>query len=169
MWPEHPLSPVKFPRMTMPRSTLWQRCSQAPPGGCLGPSCGVELRASPRPWLSLLPHPWPSQSPQPERRGKYSLPWEAPSPEVASVSVTETEGGELTRQWKGRCQEGEKPRRRGPGEADPARPGAHTMYFTYDVSLKVLSTGLGRGRGASMTLMSNFTQTRSIFKDSEDF
>ena len=122
-WPEHPLSPVNFPRMTMPRSTLWQRCSQVPPRGCPGPSCGVELRASPRPWLSLLPHPWPSQSPQPERRGKYSLPWEAPSPEVASVSVTETEGGELTRQWKGRCQEGEKPRRQGPGEADPARPG----------------------------------------------
>ena len=54
-------------------------------------------------------------------------------------------------------------------DATEASYHAHTMYFTYDVSLKILSTGLGRGRGASMTLMSNFTQTRSIFKDSEDF
>ena len=45
----------------------------------------------------------------------------------------------------------------------------HTMSFTYDVSLKILSTDLGWGRGYSMTLMSNFTQTRSMFKDSEDF
>lgn len=59
------------------------------------------IRASPSTPGSLGPHPQ-----KPTRREKYSLPWEAPSPEVASVSVREKGGGGGKRKEEGEKREG---------------------------------------------------------------
>lgn len=69
-------------------------------------------------------HPWPSQPAQSKRREKYSLPWEAPSPEVASVSVREREGGgEQSGPMEGPAPKEREAGRRRPGEAATACPG----------------------------------------------
>lgn len=60
--------------------------SDMSPGGHSGQS--RRPRGNQRPHLLLFPPPTLSE---PMRREEYSLPWEAPSPEVASVSVRQTE------------------------------------------------------------------------------
>lgn len=69
------------------------------PRGHLRHSWGWGIKVSPP------STPGPLGSPKPTRRKKYSLPWEAPSPEVASVSVRERqeENEEVSTQTNGRA------------------------------------------------------------------